>query len=93
MMRQSTSRPPTILSSPLPPPLPPFSQVLDADGFEAFTEAGSCFDSETAARARKYIYSSGNGMEPGAAYRLFRGRDPAIEPMLRKKGMMAASQV
>ena len=71
----------------------PCSQVLDADGFEAFTEAGSCFDSETAARARKFIYSSGNGMEPGAAYRLFRGRDPAIEPMLRKKGMMVAAQV
>ena len=87
------SRRPGRASTPKSPPPPPFWQVLDADGFEAFTEAGSCFDSETAARARKYIYSSGNGMEPGSAYRLFRGRDPAIEPMLRKKGMMTAAQV
>lgn len=66
-----------------------WAEVLDADGFEAFLEAGSCFDGDTAHRARKYIYSSGNSLEPGEAYRLFRGRDPTVEPMLKKKGLLA----
>jgi peptidyl-dipeptidase Dcp len=66
---------------------------LDADGFEAFLEAGSCFDPATAARARQYIYSSGNSLEPGAAFKAFRGRDPVIEPMLKKKGMIGPEAV
>lgn len=67
-----------------------WAEVLDADGFEAFLEAGSCFDKETAEKARTFIYSSGNSIEPGAAFRAFRGRDPIIEPMLKKKGMIPA---
>eukprot|EP00955_Chlamydomonas_euryale_P102465 365424-Chlamydomonas_euryale.AAC.3 len=54
-------------------------------------EAGSCFDADTAARVRRCIYASGNSMEPGEAYRMFRGRDPVIEPMLKKKGMLAVA--
>lgn len=46
-----------------------WAEVLDADGFQAFQEAGSCFDKEVAGRVRKYIYSSGNSLEPGEAYR------------------------
>merc|ERR1711976_126160 len=65
-----------------------WAEVLDADGFEAFMEAGSCFDPATAAKLRKFIYSSGNSIEPGEAYRAFRGRDPTVEPMLKKKGML-----
>jgi peptidyl-dipeptidase Dcp len=65
-----------------------WAEVLDADGFDAFLETGDCFDSATAARVRKYIYSSGNSIDPAEAFRLFRGRDPAIEPMLKKKGLM-----
>uniref|UniRef100_A0A7R9VQR7 oligopeptidase A n=1 Tax=Chlamydomonas euryale TaxID=1486919 RepID=A0A7R9VQR7_9CHLO len=68
-----------------------WAEVLDADGFEAFMEAGSCFDADTAARVRRCIYASGNSMEPGEAYRMFRGRDPVIEPMLKKKGMLAVA--
>jgi peptidyl-dipeptidase Dcp len=37
---------------------------------------------------RRCIYSSGNSIEPGAAFRAFRGRDPVIEPMLRKKSLL-----
>jgi len=66
-----------------------WAEVLDADGFEAFLEAGSCFDRAVAQRARQYIYSSGNSLEPGEAYRMFRGRDPTVEPMLKKKGLLA----
>lgn len=66
-----------------------WAEVLDADGFAAFKETGDCFDKETALKVRQFIYSAGNTREPGAAYRAFRGRDPVVEPMLRKKGMMA----
>jgi peptidyl-dipeptidase Dcp len=65
-----------------------WAEVLDADGFDAFVEAGDIFDKETAQRLRKYIYSSGNSLEPGEAYRLFRGRDPTVVPMLKKKGLL-----
>ena len=65
-----------------------YAEVLDADAFDAFKQAG-VFDKETAARVRKYIYSSGNSLEPAAAFRAFRGRDPVVEPMLRKKGLLA----
>ena len=65
-----------------------YAEVLDADAFDAFTEAGSVFDRATADRVRRFIYSSGNSIEPGAAFRAFRGRDPVVEPMLRKKGLL-----
>ncbi|GAX80240.1 hypothetical protein CEUSTIGMA_g7678.t1 [Chlamydomonas eustigma] len=69
-----------------------WAEVLDADGFEAFLEAGSCFDPATAARAKEFIYSSGNSLEPGAAFKAFRGQDPIIEPMLKKKGMFRQAE-
>lgn len=65
-----------------------WAEVLDADGFDAFVETGDCFDKATAARVRKYIYSSGNSQPPEEAYRAFRGRDPVVEPMLKKKGLL-----
>ena len=61
-----------------------WAEVLDADAFDAFLETGDCFDNATSARVRRFIYSSGNSIEPGAAYRAFRGRDPKIEAMLKK---------
>jgi len=67
-----------------------WAEVLDADGFEAFVEAGNAFDSATAQRLRKFIYSSGNTMEPTEAYRAFRGRAPTVTPMLKKKGLLPA---
>lgn len=75
-----------------PSPLHQYAEVLDADAFAAFKEAGSCFDKDTAARLRKYVYASGNTREPGAAYKAFRGRDPVIEPMLLKKGLIALAE-
>ena len=67
-----------------------WSEVLDADAYDAFTEAGSPFDPATADRLRTYIYSSGNTIEPGEAYRAFRGRDAGIEPLLRGRGLLRA---
>ncbi len=65
-----------------------WAEVLDADAYDAFIEAGSPFDPDTAKRLRTYIYSSGNTLEPGHAYRSFRGRDAGIEPLLRGRGLL-----
>ena len=58
---------------------------MDADVFAAFKETGNIFDKETANKARKYIYSSGNMVAPDELFRLFRGRDPDIKFMLKTK--------
>lgn len=65
-----------------------WAEVLDADVFAAFKETGDIFDKETAERCKKYIYSSGNTVAPDELFRLFRGRDPKIEFMLEKKGLI-----
>lgn len=62
-----------------------WAEVLDADAFDAFVEANDPFDPATAARLRACIYEPGGTIDPGAAYRNFRGRDPSIQPMLKKK--------
>jgi peptidyl-dipeptidase Dcp len=66
-----------------------WAEVLEADGFEAFKEAGDPFDAVTASRLLATIYSAGNKQEPAAAFRAFRGRDPRVEPMLEKRGLVA----
>ena len=58
---------------------------MDADVFAAFKETGYMFDKETANKARKYIYSSEKTVAPDELFRLFRGRDPDIKFMLKKK--------
>jgi len=65
-----------------------WAEVLDADGFEAFVEAGNPFDAVVAKRLFRFIYSAGNSIEPGAAYRAFRGRAPTPEPMLKQRGLV-----
>jgi len=64
-----------------------WAEVLDADAFDAFKEAGDVFDPEVARRARAHIYAAGSSQAPDQLFRLFRGRDPVIEPMLKKKGL------
>ena len=66
-----------------------WAEVLDADGYDAFVEVGNPFDPGVAARLRQFIYSSGNSLEPGAAYRSFRGRAATVQPMLEKRGLVA----
>ena len=51
-----------------------WADVLVADGFNAFVETNDIFNPEIALKLKKYIYSSGNSMDPKEAYRLFRGR-------------------
>jgi peptidyl-dipeptidase Dcp len=64
-----------------------WSEALDADGFAAFEEAGDIFDPAVAKRLRDYIYSAGNQRDPNEAFRLFRGREPEFDALLRKKGL------
>ncbi|KAB1074768.1 M3 family metallopeptidase [Methylobacterium planeticum] len=66
-----------------------WSEVLDADAFDAFREAGDIFDPETASRLRKFVYGAGNLRDPREAYTGFRGRLPSIDPLLRKRGLAA----
>ncbi len=65
-----------------------WAEVLEADAWGAFDEAGSAFDPGVARRLKDCIYSRGDSVEPGAAYRAFRGRDPQVEPMLRQRGLI-----
>ena len=64
-----------------------WAEVLDCDGYEAFVEAGNPFDAGVAARLRRFVYSSGGTLDPSAAYRAFRGRDPVVGPMLASRGL------
>ncbi len=68
-----------------------WAEVLDADAFGAFVEAGDPFDAATAERLHRYVYSAGNTIEPRDAYVAFRGRAATVEPMLRKKGLLEAA--
>jgi Zn-dependent oligopeptidase len=65
-----------------------WAEVLDADGFEAFVEAGNVFDPTLAERLRRNVYAAGGTLEAGAAYRAFRGRDASVEAMLAKRGLI-----
>jgi peptidyl-dipeptidase Dcp len=63
-----------------------WSDVLTADAFTAFTEAGGPYDREVAGRLREHVFACGNTVDPAEAYRRFRGRDARIEALLRKRG-------
>ena len=63
-----------------------WSGVLDADAFDAFKEKG-IFDKKTAQSFRQNILERGNTDDPAKLYRQFRGKDPSIEPLLRKRGL------
>ena len=65
-----------------------WAEVLDADGYDAFVEAGSPFDAAVATRLKQHVYSAGNTVEPTAAYVAFRGREARVEPLLRKRGLL-----
>jgi peptidyl-dipeptidase Dcp len=63
-----------------------WSEVLDADAFEAFEETGDIFDPAIAKRLHDAIYSAGGSREPAELYKAFRGRLPSAEALLRKRG-------
>ncbi len=64
-----------------------WSEVLDADAFNAFEEKGDIFDKDVAARLKEHIYSAGGRREPDAAYIAFRGRLPTPDALMEKRGL------
>jgi peptidyl-dipeptidase Dcp len=68
-----------------------WSDTLTADAWEAFTEGKGAWDREIAKRLRDHIFSVGNTIDPADGYRAFRGRDPQIEALMRKRGFVKAS--
>jgi peptidyl-dipeptidase Dcp len=69
-----------------------WSDVLTADAHGAFMEAGGMYDRTVADRMRQYIFSVGNTIDPAEGYRQFRGRDPEVEALMRKRGFLPAAE-
>ncbi len=63
-----------------------WSEMLDADAFQAFKERG-LFDRKTAQAFRRWILSKGGSQDPMELYIKFRGREPSIEPLLERRGL------
>jgi len=66
-----------------------WSEVMDADAFEAFEEAGSAFDPDRAAALEKHILSTGGSADAAELYTAFRGRLPGVEALLKGRGLAA----
>jgi oligopeptidase A len=67
-----------------------WAEVLSADAFAAFEEAGlddPAAVARTGKRFRDTVLSSGGAVQPGEVFRRFRGRDPSVEPLLRHAGL------
>ena len=63
-----------------------WSETMDADTWAAFTEKGDVWDKETAERFRSMLMASGNETDRIEAYRAFRGRDPDVKYIMKKRG-------
>ena len=68
-----------------------WSDVLTADAFGAFVEGKGPYDKAVAERLRKYVFSVGNTIDPAEAYRQFRGRDPKVDALMKKRGFATKS--
>ncbi len=66
-----------------------WSEVMDADAFAAFEEAGGAFDPEMAKKLEAFILSRGGSEEAEALYMRFRGRMPGVEALLKGRGLAA----
>ncbi|MFN3578808.1 MAG: M3 family metallopeptidase, partial [Tabrizicola sp.] len=68
-----------------------WSEVMDADAFAAFEEAGDPFDPDTAARLERFILSAGGSDAAEALYLKFRGRMPGVAALLTGGGLLDAA--
>ena len=66
-----------------------WSEVMDADAFDAFGETGDPFDPATARRLEEHVLSAGHSREAEALYIAFRGRLPGVEALLKGRGLAA----
>ncbi len=65
-----------------------WSEVMDADAFGAFEEAGDVFDQKVAKRFHDNVLSVGGARDPEQAYIAFRGRAPEPDALLRRRGLV-----
>ena len=66
-----------------------WSEVMDADAFQAFEEAGGAFDAERAKALETHILSTGGARDAAELYVAFRGRLPGVEALLKGRGLAA----
>jgi peptidyl-dipeptidase Dcp len=64
-----------------------WAEVMDADGFQAFKDAGNIFDPALAAKLRGEVLERGNARDPAESYIAFRGRAPTADALLRNRGL------
>jgi peptidyl-dipeptidase Dcp len=64
-----------------------WAEVLDADAFNAFVQTGDVYNKDFASKYRKYILASGGTDDSMELYKQFRGQDPEIEPLLKRRGL------
>jgi peptidyl-dipeptidase Dcp len=69
--------------------LPATTAICGPRAFNAFEETGDVFDPATARRLRDHIYAAGGARDPSEAYQAFRGRMPSVDPLLKKRGLIA----
>jgi peptidyl-dipeptidase Dcp len=68
-----------------------WSEVMDADAFAAFEEAGDPFDPEVAGKLERFILSAGGSEDPEVLYLKFRGKMPGVEALLKGRGFLDAA--
>ncbi len=68
-----------------------WSEVMDADAFDAFKEAGGAFDPDMAKSLEKNILSAGGSADAADLYQRFRGRMPGVEALLKGRGLSTAA--
>lgn len=66
-----------------------WSEVMDADAFAAFEEAGGAFDPERASALERHILSTGGSSDAAELYIAFRGRLPGVDALLKGRGLAA----
>ena len=64
-----------------------WAAVLDADAFNAFKESGDIYNPALAAKFRKYCLAESGNDEGMVQYKKFRGKDPSVEPLLKRRGL------
>jgi peptidyl-dipeptidase Dcp len=67
-----------------------WSEVMDADAFEAFNEINDPFNPEIAHSLEKHIYSAGGSLPAEELYMNFRGSMPKVEALLKGRGFLKA---
>ena len=64
-----------------------WAAVLDSDAFQAFVDSGDIFNKDLAAKFRKYVLAEGGNDEGMVQYNKFRGQEPSLTPLLKKRGL------